>query len=59
VTIQTQRRRLTMHWFEQLTGLSPDGGNGVLEALYDAIACVVVATAVYVSVVRRRARSRR
>jgi hypothetical protein len=38
-----------MHWFEQLTGLSPDGGNGALEALYDVVAAFAVASAAVVA----------
>jgi hypothetical protein len=44
-----------MDFFERFLGVSPDGGDGSLEALYLLAGAVVVAAAVF----RRRLRSRR
>ncbi|GGH17832.1 hypothetical protein GCM10007036_19580 [Alsobacter metallidurans] len=38
-----------MDWFEQLFGVSPDGGSGATEALYTAAAAALV-----VAIVARR-----
>jgi hypothetical protein len=35
-----------MDWLERIFGVSPDGGNGMLEAAYFAVAAVGVAAAV-------------
>jgi hypothetical protein len=43
-----------MEWFEELTGISPDSGNGTFEALLAALVGVaVIAIAAYV-ISRRR-----
>jgi|GEM_PF-2111079 len=46
-----------MEWFEELTGISPDGGSGSFEALLASLVGVGIITAVAV-VARRRAASR-
>ena len=46
-----------MEWFEQLTGISPDGGSGSFEALLASLLGVAIIAAVAVAV-RRRAISR-
>jgi hypothetical protein len=38
-----------MDWFEQLFGVSPDGGSGATEALYAAVAAALV-----VAIIARR-----
>lgn len=48
-----------MEWFEELTGISPDAGNGTFEAMLAAlvgVAIVVIAAAI---VGRRRTRTAR
>jgi len=45
-----------MHWIEQLLHVDPDGGNGVLEAIW--IAAVFAALGVPVALRIRRRRSR-
>ena len=43
-----------MEWFEELTGISPDGGNGTFEAMLAAmIGVAIVVIAAYV-ISRRR-----
>ena len=43
-----------MHFIEDWFGISPDGGNGLLEALYLVVIAFVIAGAVF----RRRLRAR-
>ena len=48
-----------MEWFEELTGLSPDNGNGTFEAMLAAvIAVAIIVVAAYV-ISRRRTRTAR
>ena len=48
-----------MEWFEELTGISPDGGNGTFEAMLAAlIGVAIVVIAAYV-ISRRRTRAAR
>jgi LPXTG-motif cell wall-anchored protein len=43
-----------MQWFEELTGLSPDNGNGTFEAMWAAvIGIAIIVVAAYV-ISRRR-----
>ena len=46
-----------MEWFEELTGISPDGGSGSFEALLASLVGVGLIAAIAV-VSRRRAASR-
>lgn len=48
-----------MEWFEELTGISPDGGNGTFEAMLAAMigVAIIVAAAYFMS--RRRTRTAR
>jgi hypothetical protein len=46
-----------MDFIEEWFGISPDGGNGTLEALW--VAAVLLAVAVVAIVVRRRLRARK
>lgn len=43
-----------MEWFEELTGISPDGGSGSFEAMLAALVGVGI-IAVVATVMRRRA----
>jgi hypothetical protein len=36
-----------MNWFEDLTGISPDGGNGTFEALILGVAVLVICCVVW------------
>ena len=48
-----------MEWFEELTGISPDGGNGTFEAMLAALVGVaIIVVAAYV-MSRRRTRTAR
>ena len=48
-----------MEWFEELTGLSPDNGNGTFEAMLAAVIGVaIIVVAAYV-ISRRRTRTAR
>ena len=48
-----------MEWFEELTGISPDGGNGTFEAMLAAmIGVAIIVIAAYV-ISRRRTRTAR
>lgn len=48
-----------MEWFEELTGLSPDNGNGTFEAMLAAVIGVaIIFVAAYV-ISRRRTRTAR
>jgi LPXTG-motif cell wall-anchored protein len=48
-----------MEWFEELTGLSPDNGNGTFEAMLAAvIGIAIILIAAYV-ISRRRTRTAR
>jgi hypothetical protein len=43
-----------MQWFEELTGISPDSGNGTFEAMLAAvIGIAIIAVAAYVIRYRR------
>ncbi|HUQ17003.1 MAG TPA: hypothetical protein VM070_04375 [Candidatus Saccharimonadales bacterium] len=46
-----------MEWFEELTGISPDGGSGSFEALLASLIGVGIIAAVGI-VMRRRAATR-
>ena len=48
-----------MEWFEQLTGISPDGGSGTFEAMLAAVVGVIVVVAASYLLSRRRTRSAR
>jgi hypothetical protein len=48
-----------MEWFEELTGLSPDNGNGTFEAMLAAVVGVVIIAAAWYILSRRRARTAR
>jgi hypothetical protein len=45
-----------MEWFEELTGISPDGGTGTFEAMLAALVgvAIIVAAAYVISRVRTR-----
>ena len=48
-----------MQWFEELTGISPDNGNGTFEAMLAAVVGIaVIVIAAYV-ISRRRTRTAR
>jgi len=48
-----------MEWFEELTGISPDNGNGTFEAMLAAVVGIaVIVIAAYVISRRRRATAR-
>ena len=48
-----------MEWFEELTGLSPDSGNGTFEAMLAALVGVaIIVVAAYV-ISRRRTKTAR
>ena len=48
-----------MEWFEELAGISPDGGNGTFEAMLAALVGVaIIVVAAYV-MSRRRTRTAR
>ena len=48
-----------MDWFEELTGLSPDGGNGTFEAMLAAVVGVaIIVIAAYVISRRRTSTAR-
>jgi hypothetical protein len=48
-----------VEWFEELTGISPDGGNGTFEAMLAALVGVaIIVVAAYV-ISRRRTRTAR
>lgn len=46
-----------MDWIEQLLGVSPDGGNGMLELAYYAVFAFAIVVLVRWQVMRRRRRS--
>jgi LPXTG-motif cell wall-anchored protein len=46
-----------MPWFEQLTGLDPDASSGTFEAMLAAIVGVVIITAAWYILSRRRTRT--
>ena len=49
-----------MEWFEELTGISPDGGNGTFEAmLAAAVGVIIIAAAWYILSRRKAARTAR
>lgn len=48
-----------MEWFEDLTGLSPDNGNGTFEAMLAAVVGVIIIAAAWYILSRRRARTAR
>jgi hypothetical protein len=45
-----------MHWFETLTGINPDGGNGTFEILLAALPMIFLAVLMTWRRGRRRAR---
>src|SRR5437870_4495560 len=48
-TYGKHRYRMTMDWIERLFGISPDGGDGSLEALIVAACCTVVVVLIVLS----------
>lgn len=48
-----------MEWFEELTGISPDGGSGSFEALLASLIGVGIIAAVAIAMRRRAAVRRR
>ena len=46
-----------MEWFEELTGISPDGGNGTFEAMLAAVVGVIIIATAWYLLARRRART--
>jgi DNA-binding PucR family transcriptional regulator len=48
-----------MEWFEELTGISPDNGNGTFEAMLAAAVGVIIIAAAWYVLSRRRARTAR
>ena len=48
-----------MEWFEELTGISPDGGNGTFEAMLAAVVGVIIIAAAWYVLARRRAHTAR
>jgi hypothetical protein len=48
-----------MEWFEELTGISPDNGNGTFEAMLAAAVGVIIVAAAWYVLSRRRARTAR
>ncbi len=46
-----------MEWFEELTGISPDGGNGTFEALLAAAVGVAIIVVAAYLISRRRTRT--
>ena len=45
-----------MQWFEELTGISPDNGNGTFEAMLAALVGVITIAAAWYVLSRRKAR---
>ena len=43
-----------MEWFEELTGISPDNGNGTFEAMLAALVGVLIIAAAWYVLSRRR-----
>ena len=48
-----------MQWFEELTGISPDNGNGTFEAMLAALVGVIIIAAAWYVLSRRKARTAR
>ena len=48
-----------MEWFEELTGISPDGGNGTFEAMLAALIGVAIIVMAAFVISRRRTPARR
>jgi LPXTG-motif cell wall-anchored protein len=48
-----------VEWFEELTGISPDNGNGTFEAMLAALVGVILIAAAWYVLSRRRARTAR
>ena len=48
-----------MEWFEELTGFSPDNGNGTFEAMLAALAGVAIIVAAAYVIQRRRTKTAR
>jgi LPXTG-motif cell wall-anchored protein len=46
-----------MEWFEELTGISPDGGNGTFEAMLAAVVGVLIIAAAWYVLSRRRSKT--
>jgi LPXTG-motif cell wall-anchored protein len=43
-----------MEWFEELTGISPDGGTGTFEAMLAAVVGLLIIAAAWYVLSRRR-----
>lgn len=48
-----------MDWFEELTGISPDAGNGTFEAMLAALVGVAIIAAAWYVISRRKTRTAR
>lgn len=48
-----------MDWFEQLTGISPDGGSGSFEAMLATVIGIAIVSSAGFFVLRRRTKTAR